>query len=80
MAQPGRPTAVIELTDTERETLQRWVRRHSSGTSLGVAVQDRVGLRGWCHESGGGRGSRGASGHGFEVAAQVRGGASGGTL
>jgi hypothetical protein len=26
MAQRGRPTVVIELSDTERETLQRWVR------------------------------------------------------
>lgn len=34
MARRGRPTAVIELSDTERETLQRWVRRHSSAQAL----------------------------------------------
>jgi transposase len=34
MGRAGRPTAVIELSDNERETLQRWVRRHSSGQAL----------------------------------------------
>ena len=34
MGQPGRPTPRIELSDTERETLQRWVRRHSSAQAL----------------------------------------------
>lgn len=34
MARTGRPTAVIELSDTEHETLQRWVRRHSSAQAL----------------------------------------------
>lgn len=34
MARRGRPTAVIELTDGERETLERWVRRRSSSQAL----------------------------------------------
>jgi transposase len=34
MARAGRPTPSIELTDAERETLQRWVRRPSSAQAL----------------------------------------------
>jgi transposase len=34
MARKGRPTPTIELSDTERETLGRWVRRHSSAQAL----------------------------------------------
>ena len=34
MEQRGRPTPAIELSDTERDTLQRWVRRHSSAQAL----------------------------------------------
>jgi transposase len=34
MARAGRPTPPIELSDSERETLQRWVRRHSSAQAL----------------------------------------------
>ncbi len=34
MAGRGRPTVAIELTDSERETLERWVRRHSSSQAL----------------------------------------------
>jgi len=34
MAQRGRPTPTIELSDIEREALQRWVRRHSSAQAL----------------------------------------------
>jgi transposase len=34
MGQRGRPTPRIELSDTERETLQRWVRRHTSAQAL----------------------------------------------
>jgi transposase len=34
MGRAGRPTASIELSDTERETLQRWVRRRSSAQAL----------------------------------------------
>jgi transposase len=34
MGQRGRPTPSIELSDTERETLQRWVRRHTSAQAL----------------------------------------------
>jgi transposase len=34
MATRGRPTAAIELSDHERETLQRWTRRHSSSQAL----------------------------------------------
>ncbi len=40
MARRGRPTAVIELSDTERETLERWVRRHSSSQAL--ALRSRI--------------------------------------
>lgn len=36
MAERGRPTAAIELTGDERETLQRWVRRHSSSQALAL--------------------------------------------
>src|ERR1700692_4392669 len=34
MARKGRPTPSIELSAAERETLQRWVRRHSSAQAL----------------------------------------------
>ena len=34
MARPGRPTAVIALSDSERETLQRWTRPHSAAQAL----------------------------------------------
>jgi transposase len=34
MARAGRPTPSVELSDSERETLQRWVRRHSSAQAL----------------------------------------------
>jgi transposase len=34
MARAGRPTASIELSDSERESLQRWVRRRSSAQAL----------------------------------------------
>lgn len=40
MARRGRPTPVVELSDNERETLQRWVRRHSSGQAL--ALRSRI--------------------------------------
>jgi len=40
MSTRGRPTVVIELSDTERETLQRWVRRHSSAQAL--ALRSRI--------------------------------------
>jgi transposase len=40
MSTRGRPTAVVELTDAERETLQRWVRRHTSAQAL--ALRSRI--------------------------------------
>jgi transposase len=40
MATRGRPTPVISLSETERETLQRWVRRHSSAQAL--ALRSRI--------------------------------------
>jgi transposase len=40
MGRRGRPTPVVELSDSERETLQRWVRRHSSGQAL--ALRSRI--------------------------------------
>ncbi len=36
----GRPTARIELSEAERETLERWVRRQSSAQSL--ALRSRI--------------------------------------
>ena len=33
---PGRPTAVIELTGDERETLERWARRPKSAQALAL--------------------------------------------
>jgi len=36
MPGPGRPTVQIELTAEERETLQRWARRHSSSQALAL--------------------------------------------
>ena len=40
MPRTGRPTAVIELSETERETLQRWARRPTSAQSL--ALRSRI--------------------------------------
>jgi transposase len=40
MPRTGRPTAAIELSDNERETLQRWARRHSSSQAL--ALRSRI--------------------------------------
>jgi len=40
MATRGRPTPRVALSDTERETLQRWVRRHSSAQAL--ALRSRI--------------------------------------
>jgi transposase len=40
MPRRGRPTATIELSEAERETLRRWVRRHSSAQSL--ALRSRI--------------------------------------
>lgn len=36
VARRGRPTVVIELSEVERETLGRWVRRHSSSQALAL--------------------------------------------
>ena len=36
MARRGRPTVEIDLTSDERETLQRWARRHSSSQALAL--------------------------------------------
>jgi transposase len=40
MAQRGRPTVQITLSENERETLQRWSRRHSSSQAL--ALRSRI--------------------------------------
>jgi len=40
MAKRGRPTVVIVLSDDERETLGRWVRRHTSSQAL--ALRSRI--------------------------------------
>jgi transposase len=36
MSGPGRPTVQIKLTEEERETLQRWARRHTSAQALAL--------------------------------------------
>lgn len=36
MPGPGRPTVQIQLTAEERETLQRWARRHTSAQALAL--------------------------------------------
>lgn len=36
MGRAGRPKVAIELSDDERETLQRWARRHSSSQALAL--------------------------------------------
>lgn len=36
MGRAGRPTVEIELSEDERETLQRWARRHSSSQALAL--------------------------------------------
>jgi transposase len=36
MARPGRPTAELTLSDEERETLERWARRHKSAQALAL--------------------------------------------
>jgi transposase-like protein len=40
MARRGRPTVAIELSEHERETLQRWTRRHTSAQAL--ALRSRI--------------------------------------
>jgi len=40
MARRGRPTVPIELSGVERETLERWVRRHTSSQAL--ALRSRI--------------------------------------
>lgn len=40
MPRTGRPTPAIELSDTERDTLQRWARRHTSSQAL--ALRSRI--------------------------------------
>jgi len=40
MGRVGRPTVAIELSDDERETLERWTRRHSSSQAL--ALRSRI--------------------------------------
>jgi transposase len=48
MPGPGRPTVQIELSEEERQTLQRWARRHSSSQAL--ALRCRIVLA--CAEGG----------------------------
>ena len=36
MAQPGRPTAEVTLTEEERDTLERWARRQTSAQALAL--------------------------------------------
>lgn len=40
MARTGRPAAVVELSDVERETLLRWARRAKSSQAL--ATRSRI--------------------------------------
>ena len=41
----GRRAVIIELSRTERETLQRWERTHLCFAGVGVAVSYRAGSR-----------------------------------
>lgn len=68
MSTRGRPIAAIEPTDTERETLQRLVRRHGSAQAL--ALRSRiVRLRRGNDQPRGGRSRACASGDRVEMAA-----------
>jgi hypothetical protein len=46
MARPGGPTVEIELTREERETLQLWVRRHTSSQALALRCRIVLGCAG----------------------------------
>jgi len=53
----------LELTDGEREQLERWARRPKEAQALGLTVAHRLGVRAWV-ESGGGPEARGLRRHG----------------
>ena len=72
MGRPGRPTVAIELSEEERETLQRWARRHSSSQALALRCRIVLGVAEGEHQQGGRRAAGGQPGHGREVAAAVR--------
>jgi len=42
MARAGRRSAVVELSETEYETLSRWARRHSTAQSLSLWVPELI--------------------------------------
>jgi transposase len=42
MSRTGRPKAVLELTDPEREQLVRWERRRKSSQALALALRWRI--------------------------------------
>ena len=44
MGRPGRPTVAIVLSEDERETLQRWARRHSSSQALALRCRIVLGV------------------------------------
>jgi transposase len=45
MPRTGRPKAVLELTDEEREQLTRWERRRKSSQALALALRSRIVLK-----------------------------------
>lgn len=50
MPRSGRPKAVLELTDSERDQLRSWSRRRSSAQAQALALRSRIVLacgRGW---------------------------------
>lgn len=44
MGRAGRPTVALELTEDERETLQRWARRQSSAQALALRSKIVLGI------------------------------------
>src|ERR1700694_4449676 len=45
MPRTGRPKAVLELTDEEREQLTRWERRRTSSQALALVLRSRIVLQ-----------------------------------
>ena len=65
------PVVQVELTETEREQLESWSRRHTSAQTLVQPVADRVAGRGRSSDRRDLRSPRGASEHGREMAGAV---------
>jgi len=71
MARRGRPTVEVQLSEDERETLERWARRPRSEQSLALPVQDRALLCRRALEHRGGSASVGGPGDDLKVAAAL---------